>query len=79
MSPAHRHTSKMDGKLGQTLMPGYIMFLLIAPFAVALLFAIKGYLKVSALLILGNGIPAYFMLQTMFPKTGKTRMTRKTR
>jgi len=61
----YKHTSRVKGQFEKRLMPIYLIFLLVAPFAVALLFALKGHYKVTALLIIGNGLPAYMMLRTM--------------
>lgn len=64
----YEHTTGIKGQLEKRLMPIYLVFLLLAPFAVALLFSIKGHYKVTALLIIGNGLPAYMMLSSMRSK-----------
>lgn len=69
MTPGgYKHTSGVKGNLERRLMPIYLVFLLVAPFAVALLFVLKGYPKVAGLLIIGNGLPAYMMLTSMHSK-----------
>lgn len=62
----YKHTRVVKGKVERLLLPVYIVFLLLAPFTVALLFGLKGHYKITALLVVGNGLPAYMMVKSMF-------------
>ena len=64
----HRHTRR-GGAWERRLLPLYLLFLLTAPFVVALLFAFKGHLKTAFLLALGNAYPAVKLLLSILPRT----------